>query len=464
LEKHEPIRSGLLFGENSPEVYYYNVNLERIHRASLGIRRREFTPATIGHFSEFLQRWQHRSYESRLRDEEDVKTVVEQFQGFSAPAEIWEPEIFRPRLRYYDPTQLRQLMGNGEATCVGRGSGKSTWILRGGGSTLPPVSIDECSSSAKRVYDILQSSGALFLTDLREEIDLPLPKLNAALAELFWAGLITNDSYDELLNLKKNAGKTSDKTDAPLSARSRRAAMATVRKTLRNTPGWNGRWTLTKSRALMGKNLTTEELAFRQAKILLRRYGVVSREMALREDFLLSWTLIAQELQRLEMRGEIRRGYFVQGLSGMQFALPAAAEQIKELSAPGRAQENATPVVLNACDPANPFGGAIEIPGFASDMRLTRLPGNHLACINGTPVLYAENSGTRIWFAENIAQAESQSVLQEFLLFLKSSHPEVSNVRIEYCGSQRPMESPRAEVFKTLGFYRDARQAIRKEL
>jgi hypothetical protein len=97
-------------------------------------------------------------------------------------------------------------------------------------------------------------------------------------------------------------------------------------------------------------------------------------------------------------------------------------------------------------------------------MRLTRLPGNHLACINGTPVLYAENSGTRIWFAENIAQAESQSVLQEFLLFLKSSHPEVSNVRIEYCGSQRPMESPRAEVFKTLGFYRDARQAIRKEL
>jgi len=99
-----------------------------------------------------------------------VKTVVEQFQGFSAPAEIWEPEIFRPRLRYYDPTQLRQLMGNGEATCVGRGSGKSTWILRGGGSTLPPVSIDECSSSAKRVYDILQSSGALFLTDLREEL------------------------------------------------------------------------------------------------------------------------------------------------------------------------------------------------------------------------------------------------------------------------------------------------------
>jgi ATP-dependent Lhr-like helicase len=464
LEKHEPIRSGLLFGENSPEVFYYTVNLERIHRASLGIRRREFTPATIGHFSEFLQRWQHRSFESRLRDEEDVKTLVEQFQGFNAPAEIWESEIFRPRLRYYAPAQLRRLIGNGEAACVGRGSGKSTWIMRGGGSVLPSASVDACSSSARRVYDVLQSSGALFLSDLREEVDLPLPKLNSALTELFWAGLITNDSFDELLNLKKNAGKTSGKTDVPPSAQNRRIAMAAVRKALRNSPGWNGRWTLTRSRALMGKNLTTEELASRQAEILLRRYGVVSHEMALREDFLLPWTLIAQELQRLEMRGEIRRGYFVQGLSGMQFALPDAAEQIKELSAPGRVQEYTVPIVLNTCDPANPFGGLIEIPGFASDMRLTRLSGNHLVCSSGSPALYVENSGTRIWFAESIAQVEAQSVLQEYLLFLKSSHTEVSNVRIEYCGSQRPMESPRADVFKALGFYRDARQAIRKEL
>ena len=110
--------------------------------------------------------------------------------------------------------------------------------------------------------------------------------------------------------------------------------MNTVRRALKQAPGWSGRWSLVHLSGVMGEHLNGDECARRQAVQLLDRYGIVARELYRREE-LLPWALIASALQRMELRGEIRRGYFVEGLSGMQFALPAAVEELRRLRSDG---------------------------------------------------------------------------------------------------------------------------------
>jgi ATP-dependent Lhr-like helicase len=149
-----------------------------------------------------------------------------------------------------------------------------------------------------------------------------------------------------------------------------------------------GRWSLVHRAGVLGAPASDEARAERLARILLGRYGVVSRESLEREAGAWEWSQLYRVYQRLELRGEVRRGYFVLGLSGIQYALPAAVEVLRARSA-----SDETTVLLNATDPANILGG--EYPNTQAP-RFSRLPSTHVALLRGRAAALFEEGGAQI--------------------------------------------------------------------
>ncbi len=454
----------------------YRPNLERIHRASITILRKEIKPASLAQFTNLLLHWQHRHPSTQEAGESGLHTMLEKMEGFSANSELWENDIIRNRLKTYDPGIIRALSARGEIICVGTSSGKSQWIFRGDGVYFVQEKeklLEAVTPSAKELYEFLKHNGASFLSDIRDGTSFSLAALNRSIAELFWAGLITNDVIDEALSVKRFRSKD----DSPLPAERivltnprhnplKYAAMSSVRKALRSTPGWNGRWSIVHTRSVLGDKVSLEEIVTRQAQQLLLRYGIVAREIAKREENLLPWSLLALEFQKMELRGEIRRGYFVEGLSGMQFALPAVIGMLKTMINEQSSMNKELPMVVNACDPANPYGVGVEIRGgkLSDGLRIARQPLNYFVFDKGAPLLWIENLAARISTAAEATPETFRAGLVQFVSHLRSSHPNENEIILEYCDGVRPTESPRAEILRAIGFYRDRAQTMRYEL
>jgi ATP-dependent Lhr-like helicase len=316
------------------------------------------------------------------------------------------------------------------------------------------------------VLNFLERHGASFLADIRAGTNLSLAALNSAMAELFWNGQTTNDVAGELFQLKRSGRPDPDAPVEPvrlLGPRSRPGVgpvLRSARKAIRQVPGWSGRWSLLRHPGVMGEERTPEEQAGEHADLLLRRYGVVAREFVKRED-LFPWPVLAAEFQRRELRGELRRGYFVKGLSGMQYATPATVEELRE-SCSLRGSETQV-VLLNACDPANPLGPGIDTP--AGFPRVTRLPGNYVVFHAGLPVLLAENYGSRLWSSRDARGAlvrDAMSALLGLTRLPVHLRP-VRSIHVELCNGTRPALDPLGDVLMTLGFVRDANQTMRYE-
>ncbi len=484
LSASENIVHGILTKEIDHKQWCYRPNLERIHRASISILRKEIKPATLPDFTQLLLQWQHRHPATQETLDTGLHTVLEKFQGLTLPAELWEKEIFSSRIQHYDGKILRQTAQRGEYFCVGTEAGRTQWISRGDGNFfLEPKEnkTAELTKQATEIYNYIKENGASFISDIRENTSFSLSAINRAIAELFWLGFVTNDVVDEALNVKRYRS-----TDSELPAERieivnprrnplRSVAMKSVRTALKQVPGWNGRWSLVHTKSILGAPVTDEEKIRRQAQQLLLRYGVVAREIAKREENLLPWSMLAMEFQRMEMRGEIRRGYFVNGLSGMQFALPDAVRMLDEIkSAPPK---NEQPLVLNACDPANPYGSGIELQSNgtfaqteepAAVPRLSRIMGNYIIFDKGTPIVWIENIGARIFFLVPLkSSSDTAPVVQglsQFISHIRDAYPERNEIVVEYCNNLRPSESGAAELLRSLGFYRDKVQTLRLDL
>jgi ATP-dependent Lhr-like helicase len=483
VAEKESLVYGTLTESGGEPQWCYRPNLERMHRASINILRKEIKPATIGEFTQLLQQWQHRHPHSMLEGENGIRSIVDMMQGYAMPAELWESEILRHRIRYYDGSIVRSLASRGEIVCAGMESGKSQWIIRGDGYCYlreKEDSLEGISPASKRIYDFITANGASLFSDIREEMNLSLAALNRSIAQLFWRGLITNDIPDELLNLKRY--RTSDESDSgnalslpeeritivnPRRNPLKNVAMRTARQALKNVPGWHGRWSLIHSRSILGPGISDEEKVRRQAEQLMVRYGIVAREIAKREEHSAPWPLIAMELQRMEMRGEIRRGYFVEGLSGMQFAHPDAVSMIETIK--NARSGDAEPAVLNACDPANPYGSGIDlsIPQ-TGQIRAVRSPGNFVIIHRGVPVVWIENFCTRI-FTVPLSESHQELIivpdgLRQFINHCRTAYPHLREIVVEYCNNRRPTESEYADLLRSLGFYRDRVQTMRLDL
>ena len=446
--------------------------LERMHRQTITILRREITPSAPAEFTAFLFLWQGIGRGVRQEEHPDTPQALARLEGLPLPAEVWERDILRVRSARLPAESVEKLSRQGKGAWIGSVPGRMRFVFRGNGNLYlaSPSAEGDLREPARRILSFLRDEGASFFSDIRDGTRLSLQGMNAALAELFWSGFITNDVFAEAAAVRKPPRAEEDvrydriEIVNPHHAPARGRIMQSARKAMREVPGWSGRWSLLRTRGLMGDAASEEERARAQALLMLERYGIVAREFHSRED-LLPWGIIAQELNRMELRGEVRRGYFVEGLSGMQFALPSAVEELRRVRA---AVAGGEMVLLNACDPANPCGPGVALHrslGADAAPLATRVPSTYVAFAGGIPVLVFESWGARI---RTVGTPPIETVREALALFtgllrLPGRLRPFREIIVEYCNDVRPVESPIGRELGVLGFVRDANQRMRRD-
>jgi ATP-dependent Lhr-like helicase len=288
----------------------------------------------------------------------------------------------------------------------------------------------------------LTENGASYVRDMEIGTGLTRLQLQNALRDLADKGLASCDNYQAfLMVLQSHSRKTKYHSPGTQKSRphsrskgSRNVPRSRIRKlAYTKSRAGEGRWFLATSFAVMGKPLDDAQRAVAQARLLLQRYGILVKEFYRREHGLLPWYTIFQCLKRLEWQGEIRRGYFVEGLSGVQFALPEALELLENIH-----QQQFTPadmpVILSCMDPALPYGGTVDWNMSGADgnpVKIVRLAGNYLAFVDGSPVLYAESFFNRLTHTAKLSQNDFIDIAATFSDWLKLPAQLRSQNRIE---------------------------------
>jgi ATP-dependent Lhr-like helicase len=359
--------------------------LRRLRRASLASLRKEVEPAEQRALARFLPAWQGVEASPPSGASADrLREILVPLQGLALSPETWERDVLPRRTGAYTPTWLDQLCAGGElvwvgAGAVGRNRGKVALYFRVDARWLgpPPYKGDRPEGPVHEAIRERLGTGAAFWTDLLADVEGTDPaELQEALWDLVWAGEVTNDAFAPL-----RAPRLS------LANERRDAGRRFARRRRPGAPQVQGRWSLT-------ANLVHDPPAHGPrtralAELLLERYGIVTRETVLAEGIPGGFAGLYGELTNLETLGTARRGYFVEGLGGAQFALPAAIERLRGL----RSDEPAPAQVLAATDPANPYGATLPWPKRDDNRRPSRVPGAHVVTIDAEPVLYVERGG-----------------------------------------------------------------------
>ena len=347
--------------------------LARIHHLTLGRLRKEIEPSTPAQFMRWLLRWQHVEPGSQTVDEHGTLEIIRQLQGFEIAANAWERDVLAARLRGYKPELLDQQCMIG---AVGWGrlsphpatiesNNDSQRVRRIVPTSVAPIAFflrEECdwmainpslgvgaphlpasgrcgitdenaefygglSDQARTVFDFLKQRGASFFPDVVRGTAKAKTEIETGLWELVAAGLVTADGFDNLRALIERR-----------TSRSRQA----------------GRWSLLYPIELADRAKAIEATCW----MLLRRYGVVFRELLARETMVPKWRELCIAFRRLEDRGDIRGGRFVTGFIGEQFALPVAVESLRAVR---REQPKGETMTVSAADPLNLVG--IIVPG-----------------------------------------------------------------------------------------------------
>ncbi|MGA7557716.1 MAG: DEAD/DEAH box helicase [Terriglobales bacterium] len=370
--------------------------LARIHRLTVATLRKQIAPVTAAQFMNWLLRWQHVAPGTQVRGEHGTLEVIRQLQGFEIPASSWERFVLARRISDYDPAHLDQLclagaVGWGRlsphpATLEATGNDLSghenrrrviptrvapiAFFVREDADWMRahhPGAEDSATSFlspvAQAVLELLKQRGALFFPDMVRATGRLKAEVETGLWELVAAGLVTADGFENLRALvtpKSASGSGPGKVRRP-----------------RHAPG---RWSL-----LHTEGADRERSVESCCWMLLRRYGVVFRDLLVRETNLPRWRELQIGYRRLEDRGEVRGGRFVDGFLGEQFALPVAVESLRAYrKLPMKSGER---VVIAAADPLNLVGIVV--------------PGERIPAISGRSVTFRDG----VWDAEDALMA-----------------------------------------------------------
>jgi ATP-dependent Lhr-like helicase len=396
--------------------------LRRLRRASLAALRKEIEPADQRALAAFLPSWQGVDRHApggagidRLRE------VLVPLQGLALPAEIWERDVLPRRTGAYSPSWLDMLCASGELVWVGAGplgrSGRVALYFREDAPLIGPppgaerrVSATAAKSTDKPAHELLRARLAqspCFFSDLIAELDLPAEELREALWDLVWAGEATNDAWAPLRapRLALARARPERRTSVRRFGSRRTGAQSQVQ----------GRWALTGPIFGLPAAAEAPQVAVAAdgperrrviAELLLERYGVLTREQVLAEGIKGGFAMLYDTLGKLETLGVCRRGYFVEGMGGAQFALPGAVERLRSArsaggragagigEASGAASGDERTLVLAAADPAQPYGAALSWPKReGQERRPARVAGAYVVLVADAPVLYVERGG-----------------------------------------------------------------------
>ncbi|QGX08274.1 ATP-dependent helicase [Janibacter melonis] len=366
--------------------------LRLLRRRSLAALRHEVEPVAPEQLAVFVPAWQ--GVGATMRGEDGLVRVVEQLGGVRLPASALESLVLPSRVADYTPGMLDSLVATGEVVWAGHGSlpGDDGWVslhlADTAHLTLPAPDREGLSPAHESVLEALDGGGSFLFRRLSDEVaSIDDEALADVLWDLVWRGLVTGDTAAPVRGLLAG-GRSAHKTTRRPAARTRygrRTSLGRAAMPARSgPPRVAGRWSLLPEAT---SDATVRTHAF--AEGLLDRHGVLTRGAVQSESVPGGFAAIHRVLSAAEEAGQVRRGYFVEGLGGSQFALPGAVDQVR--SASGRGQT----WVLAATDPANPYGAALPWP--PSEREGSHQPGRKagalVVLVDGRLVLYVERGG-----------------------------------------------------------------------
>ena len=394
--------------------------LRRLRRASLAALRKEIEPADQRDLAAFMPSWHGVGRHAPAGAGVDrLREVLVPLQGLALPVEIWERDVLPRRVGAYSPTWLDALCAGGEvvwvgAGALGRNSGRVALYFREDAAAIGPpglrgaagpvagrgpagagaggagASVGASVSPDHEAIRARLAAAPCFFTDLLAELDLPPEALQEALWDLAWAGEATNDAWAPLraprltlARAQRAARARPGRRFGPAVRGGRAATAAQVQ----------GRWSLTAP--LFGAGEAAALAVERRrtlAELLLERHGIVTREHVLAEGVAGGFAALYDSFAALETLGVCRRGYFIEGLGGAQFALGPAVERLRSQ----RNDQPAAPLVLAAADPAQPFGGVLPWPvrrDRDERRRPARVAGAYVVLVEHEPAIYSERGG-----------------------------------------------------------------------
>ncbi len=363
--------------------------LRRLRRASLARLRREVEAADRTQLARFLPSWQNvDAHRPAGAGPDRLREALVPLQGVALTPKVWEGDVLSRRLGAYSPAWLDELCTSGEvvwigAGALGRSDGRVALYFREDVRLAgPPPANAKLEPAQGEAHDAIRerlAAGPDFWLDLASQLgDFPAEELHTALWDLAWAGEVTNDAFAPLRAPRLRAVATPARQGRRF-ARRRSTAGAAVQ----------GRWSLTAP--LFADAPATGPRLRAQAELMLERYGIVTRETVLAEGVPGGFATLYAELGNLELLGAARRGYFVEGLGGAQFALPGAIERLRSLP-----EARGEHLLLAATDPANPYGASLPWPKLEGGRRPSRTPGAHLLLRDGEPIVFVERGGRGI--------------------------------------------------------------------
>ncbi|MBW0109671.1 ATP-dependent helicase [Pseudonocardia sp. KRD-182] len=394
--------------------------LRRLRRGSLARLRAEVEPVEQRALGRFLPAWQgvrtgaddgRRGRMRRAPGAEDVLGVVEQLAGAPLPASALESLILPARLPGYTPALLDELTAAGEVTWTGCGplAGSDGWLAIAPADVadllLPEPEPDVADAPLHRaLLAALDGGGALFFRELADRAGRALVESGdagpgddavvAAIWDLVWAGLLTNDTLGPL-RARLGGGKGGAHRTRRTASRGRYAQLRAGRPTMPSRggpPSVGGRWALA-----VDREPDATRRAHARAEAFLERHGVLTRGALGTERVVGGFAAVYRVLRAMEDSGRARRGYVVEGLGAAQFAVPGAIDRLRAMSRPDGApgEDGLSRVVLAAADPAQPYGAALPWPPTAGDTkhRPGRKAGALVVLVEGAPALYVERGG-----------------------------------------------------------------------
>ncbi|MCK2219830.1 ATP-dependent helicase [Actinomadura sp. ATCC 31491] len=413
--------------------------------------------------------WGPRGAGGTARAMDALVRAVEQLQGAAVPASALESLVLPSRVPGYHPSLLDELTSSGEVMWVGQGSlpGGDGWVSLYFADTAPlllpePAEIT-MTAAHERLLELLGGGGALFFRGLSDQLGSQDDQaLATTLWDLVWSGRVSGDT---LAPLRATLG-TGRPAHRPATTRRRRAVLPTRS----GPPTVAGRWWL-----LPGPAADAAQRAQAQAEALLERHGVVTRGAVTSERLPGGFTPVYQVLRAYEESGRCRRGYFVEGLGGAQFALPGAVDRMRAM-APGiapaaapahegdgfggapapwaeapRRETGRRAVVLAAADPANPYGAALSWPQRPGDAghKPGRKAGALVVLVDGHLVLYVERGGkTLLSFADD---ERLQPAVDALALAVRDGA--LGKLTVERADGGSITESPLAAALEAAGFH-----------
>jgi ATP-dependent Lhr-like helicase len=434
LERDEKLVRGELRPGGTEREWCDPDVLRRLRRASLAALRREVEPVEQAALGRFLPSWHGIDRRASLRE------ALIPLQALALPVALWESELLPRRVPGYRPEQLDQLCASGELVWVGAGLDRVAVFFREDASLLGrPAAAQAPEGEAHDAIRAALAGGALFWDGILSATELDAGVALPALWDLVWSGEVTNDSWSPLRAERRYQAPRPDR-------RARRFSRARAHR----PTATQGRWSLA-AELFVGGEPDRRALA----ELLLERHGVVTRDSVRAEGIPGGYGAVYGELKTLETLGSCRRGYFVEGLGGAQFALGGAVERLRELRP--REGDEGEPLVLAAADPAQPYGAVLPWPK-RSGARAARVAGAHVVLLGGEPALFVERGGRSLVPLRDPDEEWLRPSLAALVAFVKQGG--AKRLAVERFDGQPVTESDVMPLLVEAGFLAGPRRAV----